>query len=76
MTGYHASLEQFEAAAEFVNPAELNSFVRISADPQQHADWLRQDLELGVERLFLHNVNREQEAFIQTFGAQVLPALK
>jgi probable non-F420 flavinoid oxidoreductase len=68
--------EQFEAAAEFVNPAELDGFVRISAEPQQHVDWLRQDLELGFERLFLHNVNREQEAFIHTFGEQVLPALR
>jgi probable non-F420 flavinoid oxidoreductase len=68
--------EQFEAAAEFVNPGELDNFVRISADPQRHVDWLRQDLELGFERLFLHNVNRHQEDFIRTFGEQVLPALK
>jgi coenzyme F420-dependent glucose-6-phosphate dehydrogenase len=68
--------EQFEAAAEFVNAGELDKSVRISADPQRHVDWLRQDLELGFDRLFLHNVNLEQEAFLRVFGEQVLPALK
>lgn len=68
--------EQFEAAARFVNPGELDNFVRIAADPQRHIAWLQQDLDLGFEKLFLHNVNLEQEAFIRTFGEQVLPALK
>jgi coenzyme F420-dependent glucose-6-phosphate dehydrogenase len=68
--------EQFEAAAEFVNPGEVDNSVRISADLQQHVDWLAQDLELGFERLFLHNVNLEQEAFIRAFGENVLPALR
>lgn len=68
--------EQFEAAARFVNPGELDNFVRISADPGRHIAWLQQDIDLGFEKLFLHNVNLEQEAFIRTFGEQVLPALK
>ncbi|MBE9020156.1 LLM class F420-dependent oxidoreductase, partial [Chroococcidiopsidales cyanobacterium LEGE 13417] len=49
--------------------------VRISADPQQHVAWLQQDVELGFEELLLHNVNREQQQFIQVFGEKVLPVL-
>jgi coenzyme F420-dependent glucose-6-phosphate dehydrogenase len=67
--------EQFEAAAAFVNPGELDNFVRISAEPGRHVDWLEQDLALGFERLFLHNVNLDQENFILDFGRHVLPAL-
>jgi len=67
--------EQFEAAAKFVNPNELDTAVRISANVQQHLDWLAQDLELGFDHLYLHNVNLEQEQFIQTFGEKVLPVL-
>ena len=33
-------------------------------------------MELGFERLFLHNVNREQEAFVDAFGEHVLPLLR
>jgi coenzyme F420-dependent glucose-6-phosphate dehydrogenase len=68
--------EQFEAIARYVRPDDLHASVRISADPQRHLAWLHQDLDLGVSQINLHNVNREQEAFIDVFGAQVLPALQ
>ena len=67
--------QQFEAAGEFVKPEELNEHVRISANPQQHIEWLQQDIELGFDELLLHNVNREQQQFIEVFGDQVLPIL-
>jgi len=30
---------------------------------------------LGFDELILHNVNREQEQFIEVFGEKVVPAL-
>jgi len=66
---------QFDAAGDLVNPAELPKMIRISADPEQHLAWLQQDLDLGFGRLMLHNVNLEQERFIDDFGAKVLPTL-
>jgi len=67
--------QQFDAAAAFVKPEELDRHVRISPDPQQHIDWLQEDLDLGFSELLLHNVNREQQEFIEVFGEKVLPAL-
>lgn len=67
--------QQFDAAGEFVQPQELDEHVRISADPQQHIEWLQKDIDLGFNELILHNVNREQQQFIEVFGKQVLPAL-
>jgi alkanesulfonate monooxygenase SsuD/methylene tetrahydromethanopterin reductase-like flavin-dependent oxidoreductase (luciferase family) len=66
---------QFEAIARYVRLEDLDASVRISADPQQHLAWLQQDFALGVSQITLHNVNREHEAFIEAFGARVLPAL-
>jgi hypothetical protein len=66
-------VEQFDELGKFVQPEELSPMVRISADVQQHIDWLAKDLELGFERIILHNVNREQERFIEAFGEKVLP---
>lgn len=66
-------VEQFDELGKFVQPEELHPMVRISADVQQHIDWLAKDLELGFERIILHNVNREQERFIEVFGEKVLP---
>lgn len=68
--------QQFQAAAAFVQPHELDPHVRISANPQQHIEWLQQDIELGFDELILHNVNREQQRFIEIFGEKVLPALR
>lgn len=68
--------EQFDAMGEFVTMEDVQGNVRISADPQQHIEWLQKDIEVGFDELILHNVNREQEQFIQTFGKEVLPALK
>lgn len=66
----------FDAAAEFVKPEDLRAMVRISADLEEHVSWLRADMELGFERIILHNVNRTQEKFIQDFGMRVLPKLR
>lgn len=67
--------DQFDAAGEFVQPEELYQHVRISADQEQHIEWLQKDIELGFDQLILHNVNREQEQFIEVFGEKVVPAL-
>jgi hypothetical protein len=45
----------------------------VSADPKQHAAWLNETLDVGVDDLFVHQVPREQRRFIDTFGGEVLP---
>jgi len=67
---------QFDAAAEHVGPEDVHGAVRISADPAQHLDWLREYVELGVDSLFLHHVGQTQDAFIDTFAEHVLPGLR
>ncbi|GAB4383254.1 MAG: TIGR03885 family FMN-dependent LLM class oxidoreductase [Elainellaceae cyanobacterium] len=66
---------QFDMIGEFVKPEEITSFVRISSDLQQHIDWIQQDIEMGFSEVILHNVNCQQQQFIEVFGEKVLPAL-
>jgi probable non-F420 flavinoid oxidoreductase len=66
-------VEQFDALGEFVQMEELRKMVRISSNLQQHIDWIRQDMQLGFEKIILHNVNRLQEEFIEDFSKEVLP---
>jgi coenzyme F420-dependent glucose-6-phosphate dehydrogenase len=68
--------EEFDAIGNLIKPDDLHGHIRISSDIQKHIEWLQQDVELGFERIFIHNVNREQERFIRTFGDKVLPRLK
>jgi probable non-F420 flavinoid oxidoreductase len=65
--------EQFEAATASVKPADLRSKLLISSNPQVYIDWIGQLLELGFDRIYLHQVGRETREFIAVFGDRVLP---
>lgn len=65
----------FAQAASFVTADDVAKHVRVSADPEQHLEWLNADFELGISELYLHNVNRNQSEFMQMFGERVLPEL-
>jgi coenzyme F420-dependent glucose-6-phosphate dehydrogenase len=68
--------QQFDAAGEPLTREFVREQVRVSSDPQRHLDWLREDLELGFEAIYLHNLHRdEQERFIDVFGDRVVPEL-
>jgi coenzyme F420-dependent glucose-6-phosphate dehydrogenase len=67
--------KQLEQAAMFVREEDMREHVRISSDPNQHMEWLQQDIDLGFSQLILHNVNLQQERFIDVFGEKVVPQL-
>ncbi len=66
---------QFDAASRTVTPEDVAKGVRVSADLGRHAEWLRGYVELGVDAVYLFNVNTNQRAFIDAFGDRVLPEL-
>ncbi len=68
--------QDFDERTEDVSPEQVAETLLCSADPARHLDHLAGIAELGVERIYLHHVGTEQDAFIDTFGEQVLPALK
>lgn len=70
------SPSHFEAAAMDIQSSDLYHAVNISCDIQQHINWLKEYLALGVDGLILHNVNRQQEQFIEDFGGHVIPCLR
>ena len=75
MVSEHLSLPgQFDAVTKYIRPEDLAEFVRSSADPARHIEWLHGDLELGFSSVYLHNVGRNQLEFIEAFGLRVLPA--
>jgi probable non-F420 flavinoid oxidoreductase len=66
-------VEQFEIAARHVRPEDVRGSVLVSADPAQHAAWLRELLDAGVDELFVHQVPKNQTEFIDVFAEKVLP---
>ena len=70
------SPEHFDTATRLVRPEDMRESVLISSDLNRHADWLAEFVELGFEELQLHQVDRNQSAFIDAFGTKVLPQLR
>jgi hypothetical protein len=67
--------EHFDVVSEEVTVEQVRSTVNISADLGRHADWLDGYARLGFDRIYLHHVGQQQDAFIDAFGAKVLPRL-
>ena len=68
--------EDFDTATRFVKPEDMRESVLVSSDLGQHAAWLAEYVDLGFEELQLHQVGRNQQAFIEAFGEAVLPRLR
>jgi coenzyme F420-dependent glucose-6-phosphate dehydrogenase len=68
------SPEAFDRAAAHARAADLEDKVRMSADVGRHLAWLHEDLEMGFERVYVHNVAREHlDRFIEAWAERVLP---
>ncbi len=68
-------VEQFDALGEFVTMGDIKKKILVSSNIQQHIDSLKEYADLGFQKIMLHNVDRNQEEFINGFGEKVLPRL-
>ena len=68
--------EDFDAGTRHLTAEEMQSHVFIASDLQAHVAHLQACAALGVDGIDLHQVGRNQDAFIDAFGAEVLPRLR
>ena len=66
---------EIEQMARMVRPEHFEGRLLVSADPDAHRAHLQGFLDLGVDRIHLHNVGRNQAEFLEVFGRDVLPGL-
>jgi probable non-F420 flavinoid oxidoreductase len=66
----------FDVMAEHVDLDAVRGAVEVSHDLSWHRDRLAELAAVGFDDLYLHHVGQEQTAFIDAFGAEVLPALR
>ena len=67
--------EQFEDATRHVRPEDVAGAVLVSESLDEHAERLGDFVEMGADEIYVHNVAPNQEAFLESFGARVLPQL-
>ena len=68
--------EDFEAMAKLVRPEHYKNRVLLSPDPAEHAAHLQHFIDLGFDEVYVHNVGRNQEAFLSAYADYVVPALR
>jgi coenzyme F420-dependent glucose-6-phosphate dehydrogenase len=69
------SPHEFEQMAKLVRPEDFQGRMLISSDPDAHRAEIQKFLDTGVDRVYLHNVGRNQTEWIEVFGRDVLPKL-
>ena len=65
----------FEQMAKLVRPEDFDGRMVISSDPDVHRANIQKFVDLGFDRIYLHNVGRNQAEWIEVFGRDVLPKL-
>ena len=68
--------EDFESMAKLVRIENFTNRVLISADLEEHTAKIQQFVDMGFDEIYLHNVGRDQAAFIDAFSEKVLPNLR
>lgn len=66
---------ELEQMARSVRPEDFEGRMPVSADPDVHRAHIQQYLDLGFDRIYLHNVGRNQAEWLEVFGRDVLPKL-
>ncbi len=68
--------EDFEAMAKNVEAKHFKNRVLMSADIDEHVAAIQHYIDLGFKEIYIHNVGRNQEEFLNVYGQEVVPALK
>ena len=66
---------ELEQMAKLVRPEDFDGRMVISEDPDVHRAAIQKFADLGFDRIYLHNVGRNQREWIEVFGSAVVPAL-
>ncbi|HEY0575944.1 MAG TPA: TIGR03885 family FMN-dependent LLM class oxidoreductase [Pseudonocardia sp.] len=70
------SAATFDVVSESVSIEQVRGSVQVSSDLGLHAARLAGFAELGFDEIAIHHVGQEQTAFVDAFGAKVLPQLR
>jgi coenzyme F420-dependent glucose-6-phosphate dehydrogenase len=66
---------EFEQLARLVRPEDFEGRMLVSEDPDLHRAHIQRYVDLGFDRIYLHNAGRNQREWIDVFARDVLPKL-
>jgi G6PDH family F420-dependent oxidoreductase len=65
----------FAEMAKMVRREDFNGRMVVSSDPDLHRAEIQKFIDAGFDKIYVHNVGRNQEEWIKVFGREVLPKL-
>ncbi len=68
--------EDFEAMSKLVKAEHYKNRVLLSPNLDDHIAQIQHYIDLGFNEVYVHNVARTQDSFIEAYGKTVVPALK
>jgi coenzyme F420-dependent glucose-6-phosphate dehydrogenase len=66
---------EFEQLAKLVRREDFEGRMLVSEDPDLHRTHIQRYVDLGFDRIYLHNAGRNQREWIDVFARDVLPKL-
>ncbi|MFI6833611.1 TIGR03557 family F420-dependent LLM class oxidoreductase [Kribbella sp. NPDC050241] len=66
----------FAQMAQLVRAEDFHGRMVVSSDPDLHRASLQRYVDAGFNRIYVHNVGRNQEQWLEVFGREVLPKLE
>jgi len=66
----------FDQAVELIDPEKITEGMPLGADPQKHIDGIKQFVDAGFDRVYIHQVGPNQNAFFDFYGDKVMPHLQ
>ena len=68
--------EDFREMAKLVRPENFRNRVTLTPDLDKHVELLQHYIDLGFDEIYVHNVGRNQDEYIDRYGKEVIPNLK
>ena len=68
--------EDFREMAKLVRPENFRNRVTLTPDLDRHVELIQHYIDLGFDEVYVHNVGRNQDEFIERYGREVIPNLK
>jgi G6PDH family F420-dependent oxidoreductase len=68
--------EDFAAMAKLVRPEHFTNRCEVSSSLKAQTENIQHYVDMGFDEVYLHNVGRNQQEFIEVFGREVIPNLR
>ena len=65
----------FEAAADNVEPEDLDGKIAAGPDAEEHIDLINKYVDAGYTHIWVHQIGPEQEGFFKFYERQIIPRL-